>query len=162
MTTTHWYVVWYLTGAGSRFTPPTESYALIQAPTSQVAQTKVAQLKGQNAIVQSATGPYSTRNEAVAAAKNQLTKYHKAAQGGTLPNILGDLNPLHWLSSIGGAIASGIEGGVIQVVKDLWDIVIGPLEIILGAIIAMFVLTIYFKDDLFAAGRMIGMAAIAA
>lgn len=160
MATNHWWVVWYTPAANGKFTSqPSQTYALIQAPSSEVARNKIAQVKGVNAIIGAVDGPYSTRNEATNAAQNKTSQIQKDQQGGSLPNILGDLNPLHWLSSMGGYIASGIEGGFLSVIKDLWDIIIGPLEIIVGSIIIMFVLTIYFKDDLFAAARIVGMAA---
>jgi hypothetical protein len=153
MATNEWYAVWYLPAATGKFSDPQSTYAVIQAPSATVAKNKVSQLKGQNVILQNVEGPYSTRNDAVNAAKHQLAKIHKSEQAGTLPN----LNPASWLQSMGGFIASGLESGFIAIIKDLWAVVIGPLEVIIGAIICMFVLTVYFKDDLFAATRLIGL-----
>jgi hypothetical protein len=52
-----------------------------------------------------------------------------------------------WLSGLGGDISSGIEGGFIAVLKDIW-VVVGPfVEILAGALLAIFVLMVYFKND---------------
>jgi hypothetical protein len=67
-------------------------------------------------------------------------------------------NPLSsWLSSIGGSIASGLEGGAVAFIRDIFNVVVGPLEVGLGVIVIMFALVICFKDDLLQAGLMFGM-----
>jgi len=66
----------------------------------------------------------------------------------------------NWLSSAGGQIGSGIEGGFIALLKDLWDVVVGPVEIFVGAVLIIFALSLAFKNDLLQAGRMFGMAGI--
>jgi hypothetical protein len=104
----------------------------------------MATAKPANAIA----GPYLSRDAAQAFVD-------KEEQGGTLPN----LNPASWLSDIGGKLASGIEGGVITILKDIWQVIEGPLLVILGIIIAMWVLVIYFKDDIMKLAPAIAMAA---
>lgn len=89
------------------------------------------------------SGPYSSQ-----AAANQVVN-QKNGGGINLP----DLNPLGWLGSLGGMIGSGIESGFVSFFKDLWNVVVGPLEILLGVLIAMWVLVIYFKDDI---GKLVG------
>jgi hypothetical protein len=110
----------------------------------------MATMKPKNAIA----GPFLSRD----AAQGFIDK---TQQGGTIN--LPDLNPLSWLSSLGGDIGSGIEGGIIQVIKDLWTVVIGPLEVLLGVLIGMWVLVIYFRHDIMNVTRMVaGVAAAAA
>ena len=67
-----------------------------------------------------------------------------------------------WLGGLGGDIASGIEGGFISILKDLWDAWLGWIEIVLGAVIALFVLMVYFSEQSSGAVSAIGMAAMAA
>lgn len=55
-----------------------------------------------------------------------------------------------WLTSSGGGIAAGIETGVLAFFKDIWDAILGPLEIILGAIIMLIAFGFLFKNDLMA------------
>jgi hypothetical protein len=63
----------------------------------------------------------------------------------------------NWLSSLGGEIGSGIESGFVALTKDLWDVVVGPLEIFIGAILILFALIFALKDDLWQAGAMFGL-----
>lgn len=58
------------------------------------------------------------------------------------------LNPLNWLSSLGGMIASGLEAGVIALLKDIWKIMVGPVEIMAGASIIFISLALAFGGDL--------------
>jgi hypothetical protein len=98
-----------------------------------------------------AAGPYASQS----AAQNWVNKNG----GGTTANVGGDLsnlNPFSWLGSLGGMIGSGLESGVISVIKDLWDVVIGPLEVLIGGLIVIAVLVIYFKNDI---ERVVGYAA---
>jgi len=64
------------------------------------------------------------------------------------PDIFGVLDPTKWLKSAGGAIASGIESAFIAMFKDLWKVIIGPLEMIAGIGLAIIVVIWIFKDDL--------------
>lgn len=84
---------------------------------------------------------------------------NKADQGGgiSLPSWL---NPSSWLSDIGGKLASGIEGGVISIFKDLWAVIEGPLLVLLGTLIGIWVLVIYFRDDIIKMTGMIARAAV--
>jgi hypothetical protein len=65
-----------------------------------------------------------------------------------------------WASGIGGDLASGIETGFVSVMKDLWSVIVGPLEMIAGILIILMTLGLAFKDDLLSvAGPLIaGMA----
>lgn len=133
---------WWVTqtmaiGRASNLVPPT--YSVVMATT-----------KPRNAIA----GPFLSKD----AAQGFIDK---TQQGGTIN--LPDLNPLSWLSSLGGDIGSGIEGGLIQVIKDLWAVIIGPLEVLLGVLIGMWVLVIYFRHDIMNLTRAVaGVAAAAA
>lgn len=64
------------------------------------------------------------------------------------------LNPANWLSSIGGSIASGIESGLIQILKDIFSVIVGALEIAAGVIVVVLTLGFAFKDDLLAVAQM--------
>jgi hypothetical protein len=100
------------------------------------------------------SGPYASQS----AAQSWVNK----KGGGTTANIGGDvsgLNPFGWLSSLGGMIGSGLESGFVSLIKDLWDVAIGPLEVLVGGLIVMWVLTIYFAGDIM---RLAGVAAMAA
>jgi hypothetical protein len=95
-------------------------------------------------------GPFSSQK----AAQNWINNFGQGAQAG---NGLSQLNPLNWLSSLGGDIASGLESGFINILKDIWSVIVGPLEVIAGALLAMAILTIYFKNDIGSVAGMIGM-----
>jgi hypothetical protein len=53
-----------------------------------------------------------------------------------------------WLSSTAGDLASGLEGAMVSILGDVWDVIVGPLEIIAGAIIIFLVLSWAFKNQL--------------
>jgi hypothetical protein len=53
-----------------------------------------------------------------------------------------------WIGSLGGMIASGLEGALVAFLKDLWDVILGPLEVIAGVALAILILLFAFKDDL--------------
>lgn len=127
-----WWVIQTLqTGRMSNLAPPTLSVQMATA-------------KPKNAIA----GPYLSKDAA-------QSFIDKALQGGSL-----DLNPLNWLSDLGGKLASGIESGFVTLIKDLWNVVVGPLEVLLGALIGMWVLTIYFKNDIMSLAKIVTMAAV--
>jgi hypothetical protein len=72
--------------------------------------------------------------------------------------VAGDVNS--WISGIGGSIASGLEGGVVAFLRDIFNVVVGPLEVVVGAVLIAFALVICFKDDLMQAGLLFGMMAV--
>ena len=53
-----------------------------------------------------------------------------------------------WLGSLGGMIASGLEGALVAFLKDLWDVILGPVEVIAGVLLAIVILLWAFRDDL--------------
>jgi hypothetical protein len=57
-----------------------------------------------------------------------------------------------WLSGIGGEIGSGIEAGAVAIFGDLWDVVEGPLLVLLGAVIIIITLTWALKNQVIAIG----------
>ena len=82
--------------------------------------------------------------------------------GGTASDVAQGITGLpgavqSWFSGIGGQLASALEAGFIAGIKDLFDVIIGPLEIVVGAVIFLFALTFAFKDDLFQAGKAFGL-----
>lgn len=66
----------------------------------------------------------------------------------------------NWFKNIGGQIASGIEGGIVALFKDLWDVIIGPLEIAAGVVVAIVMIAYIFKDDLASIAPLVGMAVL--
>jgi hypothetical protein len=71
-----------------------------------------------------------------------------------------ETSPSNWLSSLGGLIGSGLEGGFVALLKDIWAVIVGPLEIITGFIIVAVALGLAFKDDLLAVAGPIAMGAV--
>lgn len=74
-------------------------------------------------------------------------------------NIGGDVSNAvtGWLKSAAGGIATALETGFLAIFKDLWDVVIGPLEVILGAVIIILALVFAFKDDIMQASLAFGL-----
>lgn len=71
-----------------------------------------------------------------------------------------ETSPPAWLGSLGGLIGSGLEGGFVALFKDLWNVIVGPLEILAGFIIIAVTLGLAFKDDLLAVAGPIAMGAM--
>ena len=65
-----------------------------------------------------------------------------------------------WLTSAGGAIGSGIEGGFIALFKDLWNVILPVAEIFVGAVFIIFAVAFLFKNDMIQAASVFGLAAI--
>jgi hypothetical protein len=103
-------------------------------------------------------GPYNTQSAAMAAFPQGSHGTTKSSTGPPVVNV----KPLsyNWLTGIGGDIASGIEGGVVQLLKDVWTVIEGPLLVIVGAVVFLFVIVSYFKSDIAAgATALVGAAA---
>lgn len=64
-----------------------------------------------------------------------------------------------WLGGIGGSIASGIESGMVAIFGDIWDVIVGPVYVIIGVIIVVVTLGYAFKNQLIQLG---GLALAAA
>jgi hypothetical protein len=91
-----------------------------------------------------------------------IADFFSGLTGGALSTIAQGITGLpaaveSWFSGIGGQVASGLEAGFIATVRDLFDVVIGPIEIFVGAVLILFALIFAFKDDLFQAAKMFGM-----
>lgn len=158
MASADWYTVFYTEGQGvaGRLNGAAQNlFALVKAPSASNARNKVSSMKGSSAVIGNVDGPYATRDQAQKEAKSVLGKIDKASQAGKLP----DLNPFNWLGSLGGMIASGLESGFLNLITDIWNVIVGPLEVMIGAVIAGFVITVYFKDDIMSAARVLAMAA---
>jgi hypothetical protein len=52
-----------------------------------------------------------------------------------------------WFKSLSGQIASGFETAFTAIFKDLWDVMVGPLEILGGALIALMAFGLFFRYD---------------
>jgi hypothetical protein len=144
-TSSPWWVV-YTFLAGSAHTNPTSSSQILQAPSSSVAKANVTK---QGLLVTLVTGPYKSKAAATSAEASQPGN---TVPGGKPVSGTPDLNPLSglngWLQSLGGMIASGLEQGLVSFLGDLWTVIAGPLEVIAGVIIGLFVLLVYFKNDI--------------
>jgi hypothetical protein len=93
-------------------------------------------------------GPYATKQDA----QNVADAREKNAEK-TIPDVP---NPLtSWLTGLGGDIGSGIEAGFVALLQDVWNVILGPLEIIAGVLLAIVILLWIFKDDLATIGRLI-------
>jgi len=114
-------------------------------------------------------GPFTNKNSAT----NWVVKTINSMAGGSgggggLANPLGGAASAvsgavgGWLSSLGGMIASGIESGIVFMLKDIWNVIQGPAFVSVGIIIGIITLIIFFKDDIVAIGSQVGMAAAAA
>lgn len=114
-----WWVVQNV--SGGRGGPPTYS---IQQATS----------KPQNAVA----GPFTSQS----AAERAMRSRENPGSFPSPPNPVGVVQG--WFSSLGGDIGSGIEAGLVYMLKDLWNVIWGPIEIGLGLVIAAFVLFFYF------------------
>lgn len=101
-----------------------------------------------------------------------------------MPNILGDIGSVFegliegatgnisastaafasgitgFLSGAAGQLAQAVETAGISIFKDLWDVILGPLEVFVGVMLILFALALLFKNDLMQAGAMFGMMAI--
>jgi len=108
-------------------------------------------------------GPYPSKD---AAEKRNPQGTHGSAKSSSGPIVVNatpgkrlDLNPLSWITGLGGDIASGIEGGVVALLKDLWTVIEGPMLVLIGVVIAVVVLIVFFKNDLMQIGTSIGALA---
>ena len=165
MASSDWWIVWYSnsTGGHAPVTPPATQFAFIRAGNAASARNQVFSMKGSTTVIGSVDGPYPTRNAASTAANTKEKKLQSGTLnlpgGGVLHNVINALNPANWLSGLGGMIGSGIESGFVNFFKDLWNVIVGPVEVVVGILIALFVLAIYFKDDLTAVAGIAKMAA---
>lgn len=70
------------------------------------------------------------------------------------------LGPLEaWSKDLGAKIGAGIESGIIGTIKDIWDVIIGPLEILVGAAILIVTFSLAFKDDLMSVAAIVARGA---
>lgn len=58
--------------------------------------------------------------------------------------------PGNWITGIGGQVASALEAGFVQTLQDIWNAVLGPLEIIGGSIVILIALSFMMSDNLVA------------
>jgi hypothetical protein len=79
-----------------------------------------------------------------------------AATSGASPNAYN----FNFLSGWAGWIAAGLEGGFVQILKDIWNVIVGPLEILTGFIVIALVLGLAFKDDILAVAGPLAMGAM--
>lgn len=98
-------------------------------------------------------GVPKTIEQAIAASGRAVGQIASGVGAGAAAIVNGPLGDItNWISSLGGMIASGLEGGVVTLLKDIWNVVSGPLLVIAGIVIAVVVLIVYFKNDITQAG----------
>lgn len=138
-----WWVINKPTQGGGRGVPFTQYFAVI------------ATSKPGNAVA----GPFTSKNAANAwiTSANTAGNSPGSAVGGAA-NVVGNAVG-GWLSSLGGMIASGIEGAFIAIFKDLWLVIEGPILVIAGALLALMMIGWYFKNDIAQLVSLVGMAA---
>lgn len=118
------------------------TYSSMQADNRAIAE-RAATDRGGTVVA----GPFGTQEKA----NGYITQRNlpRPFSGTTAPNILGDINPVQWLTQkTGGVLAGALEAGFVAVVKDIWNVIVGPALIFLGVAIAVVVLVIFFKDDI--------------
>jgi len=119
-----------------------------------------AQGKQLGTVNVTAKDPEFTSGADTKTAQNNSSEFESKrvrAAGGTVGDIP---NPVSWLESLGGMIASGIEAGFVALLKDLWGVIIGPLEILAGAVLGIIILVFAFKEDLAPIAGMIARGAL--
>lgn len=78
--------------------------------------------------------------------------------GASGPDFSIDWNPIdwwdkwfntvkNWIGGLGGDIASGIEAGYVAIFKDLWNVILPFAEILIGALIAMWAISIWLLSS---------------
>lgn len=121
-------------------------------------------------LVQNATrpagtigGPFTSRAKAANWIMNQLG-FGSGQGGGGLSNPLGNTGGIiggwagSWLKSVGADIGSGIESGFVTVLQDIWNVIVGPIEVLAGLALVLITFIAYFKDDIAAVAPMAMMA----
>jgi hypothetical protein len=149
-----WWVV-YTTVSQSIHPAPTQgntAFQIVQAVNKSVASANVSR---QGLIVTKVQGPFDTKHDAGQAAAGVSTANKKAVPKGSQL----DLNPLNWLSSAGGLIGSGIEAGFVDLLKDIWNVILGPIQVLAGILVLTFTLIYLFKNDIAQAGMLVALAA---
>lgn len=101
----------------------------------------------------SITQATSRPQNAVAGPFTSQAAAQKALQARENPNTFPSIpNPVNivtgWFSSIGADIGSGIEAGIVNVLKDLWNVVLGPVLVGLGLVILAFAIFFYFGGSM--------------
>jgi hypothetical protein len=77
--------------------------------------------------------------------------------GGTADVTTGTTEVTGWLSGAAGQVASAIESGFIATIKDVWDVVLGPVEVLVGAVLMLLGVAFMIKSDLPAISNFMGM-----
>lgn len=120
------------------------SFSVMQGTRQQA--TAAAQLAVNGQVL----GPYQSQDQANAAGNALISK-----QNSKKPK-----NIQTWFEqATGGVLAAALEQGFIQILKDIWTVIQGPVMILAGALIIIATLAIYFKNDI---GAVAGVAAMAA
>lgn len=126
-----------------------QKWWVIQRPSGSRAGVPLTQaVSGLNKPTGTIAGPFPNIGAAQAWIKDQLNK------GINIPNPIKAVQG--FFGGLGGMIGGGIESGFITSLQDIWDVIVGPAEVILGFLVAAFVLVVYFKDDI------VGAAGLAA
>lgn len=148
-TASKWWVVFTTLGQSIHPAPNPQgltSFRVVQAPNSSVASSMVSR---QGMVVTSIEGPFDSKPDAERAASGTVSVNKRQAKAAGAQGGKSFPNPVAWFQqATGGILAGALEQGFIQILKDLWGVIVGPLEIIAGVLIAIFVLAIYFRNDI--------------
>lgn len=100
-------------------------------------------------------GPFATQKAAMAWINQSANLF-------SIPNPLNAVGNTvkGWFSGLGGQMASGIEQALVSGLTDLFDVIIGPLEIAIGFMFILWAFLLFFKDDIMNGVRLLGGLAI--
>lgn len=154
-----WWVMGYSVGL---FSGTQTAFQVFGPVTASQAQADVARYARVGNIPQnqvSLSGPFATRADAQAAVTSGRGLTQPTGQAHAVSDLPTVGGPSSWLASIGGALASGLEAGFVQLLKDLWNVVEGPVLIIIGVVVAVVALSIYFRAEIASVASTVTMAA---
>ena len=83
--------------------------------------------------------------------------FDPASAGRSLAGLNGGISD--WLAGVGGDIASGLETAFVAFFGDLWDVISGPVYVLIGVVILMFTLGFAFRNQIIQIGTIAAMAA---
>lgn len=53
-----------------------------------------------------------------------------------------------FFASVAGQLAAGLEAAGLSILKDIWDVIVGPVEITAGVILLLIAFGIAFRNDI--------------
>lgn len=127
--TGNWWIV--QNASGQRGGPP--QLTVVQSAT-----------KPQNAVA----GPFTSQS----AANKALLQRQNQGSFPSIPSPTGIISG--WFSSLGADIGSGIEAGIVSMLKDLWNVILGPIEVGVGLTLMVLAVFFYFGGSMGSLGAL--------